>query len=330
MNEPVLIESVPGNNNWGMQRKVYFEAFAKWLQPIIDVIRNTGANNVIWVPTLEWQGSPQQWADFPFSGDNIGVAVHFYPAYGGVFDDARALQNLWDRQYKPAAERWPMIITEMFWTPYPDDPWNLVNGTTEGFGNSIKRAIDNQGNVSYMVGFIGDLLDDLNKSRPADCTLSEREGAQAYFDWMPELAELSIRSYGHQVIPGRIEAERYESMFGIRVESNSENLSNRHIGFINSGDWASYLVDVAEPGNYTMTFRVATEVDTNNDIVVKNGLGEIFGTFTVDSSQTSGWQDWYVDSIVIDLPEGEQEIILEFTGENGYLFNIDWFEIKLQ
>ncbi len=330
MNEPVLIESVPGNNNWGMQRKVYFEAFAKWLQPIIDVIRNTGANNVIWVPTLEWQGSPQQWADFPFSGDNIGVAVHFYPAYGGVFDDARALQNLWDRQYKPSADRWPMIITEMFWTPYPDDPWNLVNGTTEGFGNSIKRAIDNQGNVSYMVGFIGDLLDDLNKSRPADCTLSEREGAQAYFDWMPELAELSIRSYGHQVIPGRIEAERYESMFGIRVESNSENLSNRHIGFINSGDWASYLVDVAEPGNYTMTFRVATEVDTNNDIVVKNGLGEIFGTFTVDSSQTSGWQDWYVDSIVIDLPEGEQEIILEFTGENGYLFNIDWFEIKLQ
>lgn len=329
MNEPVLIESVPGNDDWGMQRKVYFEAFTQWLQPIIDVIRNTGANNVIWVPTLEWQGSPHQWVDYPFSGENIGVAVHFYPAYGGVFDNARNLQNLWDRQYKLAADRWPMIITEMFWTPHPDDPWNLVNGSTDGFGKSIKKAIDNQGNVSYMIGFISDLLDDLNESRPADCDLSQSEGAQAYFDWMPEYAIQNIRSYGSQVIPGRIEAERYESMLGIRVESNSENLDNRYIGHIVPGAWTCYLADVAKAGSYTMSFRVTTGADTDNNIVVKNKSGEILGILTVDSTQTDGWQDWYIDSVVIDLSEGEQELILEFEGESEYLFNIDWFELHL-
>jgi hypothetical protein len=79
-----------------------------------------------------------------------------------------------------------MIITELFWTPYPNDPSNLVNGSTVGFGNAIHKAIDNQGNVSYIVGFIGDLIENLNNNRPADCYLSPREGAQSYFSWLPD------------------------------------------------------------------------------------------------------------------------------------------------
>lgn len=185
MNEPVDIESVPGNGDWGNHQDKYFSAFTKWMQPVIDDIRNTGANNIVWVPTLEWQGSPYQWAKYPFTGTNIGVACHFYPAYGGVRDNATNVQNLWNSQYKPAADKWPMIITELFWTPYPNDPSNLVAGSTAGFGNAIKKAIDTQGNVSYIVGFIGDLLENLSVSRPSDCSLSPREGAPAYFNWLP-------------------------------------------------------------------------------------------------------------------------------------------------
>ena len=185
MNEPVDIESSPGNGDWGNHAPIYFQAFRNWIQPVINAIRDTGADNVIWVPTLEWQGSPYQHAQYPFTGSNCGVAAHFYPAYGGVFDNTTALQNLWNSQYKPATDQWPIIITEMFWTPMPDDPWNLVNGTTAGFGNALKNAMDNQGNVSYLCGFLGDLLDDLNDFLPANCSLSPKEGAQAYFDWLP-------------------------------------------------------------------------------------------------------------------------------------------------
>ncbi|WP_428253080.1 cellulase family glycosylhydrolase, partial [Gynuella sp.] len=60
MNEPVDIESSPGNGDWGHAQPKYFSAFRDWIQPVIDDIRNAGANNVLWVPTLEWQGSPQQ------------------------------------------------------------------------------------------------------------------------------------------------------------------------------------------------------------------------------------------------------------------------------
>jgi hypothetical protein len=185
MNEPVDIESSPGNGDWGNHKDKYFSAFRDWLQPVIDAIRSTGAENVIWVPTLEWQGSPYQWVLYPFTSTNIGVACHFYPAYGGVFNNAKAIQVLWDRQYKPAADQWPMIITEMFWTPFPNDPWNLVNGSTAGFGNAIKKAMDNQGNVSYLVGFLNDLIENLGDSPPHECYLSPKEGAQAYFDWLP-------------------------------------------------------------------------------------------------------------------------------------------------
>lgn len=181
MNEPVDIESAPGNGDWGNHQAKYFSAFTAWTQPIIDAIRNTGADNVIWVPTLEFQGSPYQWAQFPFSGSNIGVACHYYPAYGGVFDNQTAVQNLWNSQYKPAADLWPMIITENFWTPMPAG--NLVNGTTAGYGNALKNAMDVQGNVSYVVGFNSDLLDNLNGGSPETRPLSTKEGAQAYFRW---------------------------------------------------------------------------------------------------------------------------------------------------
>lgn len=188
MNEPVDIESYPGNGDWGNHAPQYFQAFREWIQPVINAVRNTGADNVIWVPTLEWQGSPHQHAQYPFTGTNCGVAAHYYPAYGGVRDDATAVQNLWNSQYKPAADLWPMIITEMSWFETPGDPWSLVYGHTWGFGNAVKNAIDNQGNVSYIVGFLGDLLDNLNDNLPVNCELSSNECAPAYFDWLPTYA----------------------------------------------------------------------------------------------------------------------------------------------
>jgi hypothetical protein len=186
MNEPVQVESSPGNGNWGSGRGTYFEAFRDWTQPIIDTIRNTGSNNIIWVPTLGWQGEPHGWVQYPFSGSNIGVAAHYYPAYGGVHNNATSVQNLWNSNYKPAADRWPMVITEMMW--FPNEPGgydDLFNGTTAGFGNAIKKAMDNQGNVSYLIGFIGDHLANLTTTQPADCPLGSHEGTQSYFEWLP-------------------------------------------------------------------------------------------------------------------------------------------------
>ena len=180
MNEPVEIESSPGNGDWGFGQAKYFLAFRNWIQPVINDIRSTGANNVIWVTTLEWQGSPQQHVQFPFTGSNCGIAVHYYPAYGGCNDNVSCHNNLWNTKYKPAADLWPMIITENFW--FPEDN-GLVAGSTANYGNTLRANIANEGNVSYMIGFLSDLLDDLNNATPANCNLSSKQGAQAAFAW---------------------------------------------------------------------------------------------------------------------------------------------------
>jgi len=180
MNEPVEIESSPGNGDWGFGQDKYFLAFRNWIQPVIDDIRSTGANNIIWVPTLEWQGSPYQHARYPFSGTNCGIAAHYYPAYGGCYDNKNCHNNLWNNNYKPATDRWPMIITENFW--FPEDN-GLCSGSTINYGNTLKANIDAAGNVSYMIGFLSDLLVDLVTSSPTNCNLSLKEGALAAFSW---------------------------------------------------------------------------------------------------------------------------------------------------
>lgn len=187
MNEPVAIETSFGANDWGFGSARFWQALKNWMQPVVDTIRNTGADNVIWVPTLGWEGEPHGWAQYPISGANVGIAAHLYPGYGGgVHDDATKVQNLWNSNYKPAADLKPMIITEMMW--YPNSPGgydDLFAGATAGFGNAVKKAIDDQGNVSFLVGFLADHLVDLRTTPPDTCTLGSHEGSQAYFDWLP-------------------------------------------------------------------------------------------------------------------------------------------------
>lgn len=184
-NEPVAIETSFGANNWGSGNNSYYQALANFMQPIVNAIRAQGADNVIWIPGLGWQGEYAGFATYPVTGANIGYAAHVYPAYGNVHNNATAVANLWNSNYKPAADLKPMLITEMFWFPnngvgYQD----LFNGTTAGFGNAIKSSIDNQGNVSFLVGMVGDLFANLNAGL-ANTTLSNLEGTQALFSWLP-------------------------------------------------------------------------------------------------------------------------------------------------
>jgi hypothetical protein len=201
MNEPVAIETSFGAGDWGFGRAPYWQALRSWMQPVVDTIRGTGADNVIWLPTLGWQGEPHGWAQFPIPGENIGIAAHLYPAYGnGVHNDPVAVQNLWNSSYKPAADLLPMIITEMMWIPNPPGGYDdLFNGTTAGFGNAVKNAIDNQGNVSFLVGFLADHLVNLVTTPPEDCTLGSHEGSQAYFEWLPGYR--SAAPTGHRFLP---------------------------------------------------------------------------------------------------------------------------------
>lgn len=182
-NEPILIESSFGANDWGSGQDKYWSALTSFLQPVVNAIRGQNADNLILIPGLGYQGEYQGFPSHPLTGGNLAYAAHLYPAYGGVYDNQTAVQNLWNSNYKPAANQLPMFITECWWNPNNGQGYqNLWNATTAGFGNAVKSCYDNQGNVSYLVGMLGDDLDNLTSGLNAS-TLSSGQGATASFSW---------------------------------------------------------------------------------------------------------------------------------------------------
>jgi xylan 1,4-beta-xylosidase len=127
-------------------------------------------------------------------------------------------------------------------------------------------------------------------------------------------------------VPGKIEAEDYASMSGIESEADASGAIN--IGFINSGDWAQYKIDVKEKTNYEVKFRIATGAEVNSEIIIRNEKDDSLGTLIVKADLSNDWHDWYEASAVISLNAGEQNLKLEFKGTSDYLFNIDWMEFS--
>lgn len=311
MNEPVQIESSPGNGNWGSGKDIYYEAFKNWIQPVIDDVRNTGAENVIWVPCLGWQGEPHGWAQHPFFGSNIGVAAHFYPAYGGVHNNTASLQGLWDRQYKPAADLWPMLITEMMWFPGGTGYENLFNGTTAGFGNAIKKAMDDQGNVSYLVGFLGDHLVDLRQSTPIDCSLGMHEGTQSYFQWLPDYTKYGPDD-GTPKFKYASVTDNKPKQINVLLD-HSINEENNFDGFTVKVDGLVSSIDSISLGDSTkqLVIYLQETIQKDNDIVLSYNDGNVVSVFGKDLINFS-------DVLVNNMIKGASPRLTSLrTSENG-------------
>lgn len=156
-NEP--IEILGTNGLWGMTDQAHFNALKNYFQPIVDLIRNNGANNICWIPGTGWQSHYAGYVNAPITGGNIGYSVHIYPGYWGGIRNYHSFKTGWDINVKPVADIAPIIITETDWAPqgYKDAGhyiWGI--GTTgvaggDGFGANLKSIVDQSGNVSWNV-----------------------------------------------------------------------------------------------------------------------------------------------------------------------------------
>lgn len=125
------------------------------------------------------------------------------------------------------------------------------------------------------------------------------------------------------------EAEDFDKESGTQAETCSDENGGQNIGYIENGDWCSYLLLIDSAGMYDFRARVATETNGGAiDVSVKNVS---VGTSKVDGTQSDGWQDWYTtEAVEMALEKGIYEIKLTFKGAGGYLFNFNWFELKYQ
>lgn len=165
-NEPVRIQDTDGeyrSNTDGCNKNL-----TQFFQEIVDIMRNNGCENILWIPGTGYQSQYAGFAKYPIQGKNIGYAVHVYPgwygsdamepsaelggSYGGGF---QSFASGWAAQIEPCAAIAPIIVTEMDWAPKKyDASWGKsITGKMlgNGFGGNFKVLADRTGNVSWMI-----------------------------------------------------------------------------------------------------------------------------------------------------------------------------------
>lgn len=181
-NEPIVIESVLGNGQWGSDTDAHDKAVRSFFQDIVDSIRVTGADNIIWVPGLIWQARLQNFAKYPILGKNIGYAGHKYPIGANI---AEEITNSFNSDWKICSDKYPIIVTEGSWHTMGSDQ-GLRTGTTENFGNIMKNLYDKAGNISWICGFNGEAIGGLDAGKqPNLWSYPEINCGRSAFDWWP-------------------------------------------------------------------------------------------------------------------------------------------------
>ena len=124
-------------------------------------------------------------------------------------------------------------------------------------------------------------------------------------------------------VPGLIQAEEYSAMDGIEVEDSADEGGGSNIGYIGTGDWVEYMIDVDSTGSYLIEYRVASSGGSSGFEVLVDGL--LVDTQSV--SDTGGWQSWTTTSAVLDLSAGNQVLRLNAIGDS---WNLNWINLTAQ
>ena len=108
----------------------------------------------------------------------------------------------------------------------------------------------------------------------------------------------------------------------VDVEAAQDIDGGYHVGWILSGEWLEYTVNV-EPGIYEVDLRIASESAGGELEVALNG--ENLTTFDIPA--TGGWQEWQTLTQSGIQLEGGTESVLRLKIKNGN-FNLNWIKFR--
>jgi hypothetical protein len=135
-------------------------------------------------------------------------------------------------------------------------------------------------------------------------------------------AHLTVTTEDVPLALGKIQAEDFYQSSGVSTEQSEDLDGTLNVGWIDDGDSMTYLLKVAEAGEYQINFRVASESDGGT---IQLFLLNRFPLFTLSFEPTGGWQEW---TTVTTEPFTLQEGVFAFRifAESGG-FNLNYFEI---
>ncbi|MBK7107260.1 MAG: cellulase family glycosylhydrolase [Ignavibacteriae bacterium] len=106
---------------------------------------------------------------------------------------------------------------------------------------------------------------------------------------------------------------------GVDIEKCTDQITNGYnVGWIETGEWLKFSVNVIEDGNYTLSIRASANEAGGKILFAIDGTNL---TDFIDVPVSGGWQSWKT-TILNDyfLSKGQHEIILKFYF-SGYNFN---------
>lgn len=125
----------------------------------------------------------------------------------------------------------------------------------------------------------------------------------------------------HQ-IPGIVQAEDFYSMSGIQTENTTDAGGGMNVGWIDTGDWMDYYLDVPVKGIYKLEYRVSS-LSTGGEFTFKKADTSLV---VAQLPVTGGWQTWRSVSVTCKLEKGLKLYRLAAT-KGGVNFN--WFNVTL-
>ena len=141
------------------------------------------------------------------------------------------------------------------------------------------------------------------------------------FTDLPIANNLPVRA----TLPGKIEAENFSQMSGLQTEDTSDEGGGENIGYTDSGDYADYLVNIEEEGNFIFIARVASQSTAGKIGIYILGEDESeTELLNLDLPITGGWQQWENATSTIILTKGLQTLRMKVL-KGG--FNMNWMDI---
>ncbi|QMU64410.1 MAG: carbohydrate-binding protein [Flavobacteriaceae bacterium] len=127
------------------------------------------------------------------------------------------------------------------------------------------------------------------------------------------------------LIPGKIQAEDYTNQIGLQIEDTSDTGAGQNIGYTDAGDYAEYLIYIAENRNYNLNLRTAAQSSAGKIEFELINNGTIQSISVIDLPVTGGWQSWQTTTTQVTLNAGIYTLKMKVL-EAG--FNINWFEFE--
>lgn len=173
-------------------------------------------------------------------------------------------------------------------------------------------------------------------------------GGVGNFNWMRLDATSTSQPFGGtpRTLPGTVQAEDFDEggsgvgysdttsgnrggqyrSTDVDIEATTDAGGGFNVGWTRPGEWLNFTVNVAAPGTYVFSARVAA-LGPGGTFHAEFGGVDRTGALAVPD--TGGWQSWTTITKTVTLPAGVQvmRIVFDSPGTSGGIGNVNWVRL---